>query len=305
MHKTPPFHASRFFAAIASLLALLVLSGCNLTITNLTPATVPQNPSNIYTLTASFQPKTSTVDAASIQPRVIIDGQSYNMTRSAVAASVWEFEYQFAPGRTSASYYFICEYSTKSGGAAVPQENYTELYTLAVNSRYVLRADATRAPVGARVNVVGAGLTPQDVIYFGDTPTRTVYESPASLSFYVPSVAAGMSYQLRIAGPGGELPAGTFRVDGSDVQAFPSFLSIRQGDSAQLTFSVPMPAPAGGMLIEVTTDVPTSIIMPEVIIPAGATSAVIAVQGGKPGSGTLYYKTLGGEAAIAVTVTAR
>ena len=56
MQKTPFTHASRIFSAIFTALALLVLTGCNITITNLTPDTVPQNPSQIYTITARFHP---------------------------------------------------------------------------------------------------------------------------------------------------------------------------------------------------------------------------------------------------------
>lgn len=292
-------------ATALAAIVLLVLAGCNLTITNLTPSTVAQNPSNIYTLTASFVPKTSNVDPGTIQPRVIIDGQSYNMSRSSAAANVWEFDYQLAPGRTGATYYYICEYAVKSGDRASPQETYTELQSITVNSRYVLRAEATRAPVGARVNIVGAGFTAQDIVYFGTLPARTVYESPASLSFFVPSLVPGTSYQLKVSGPRGDLAAGTFRVDGTDIQASPTELSLAPGGTASLTFTVPSPAPVGGILIEVTTDVPESVVMPEVVVPAGETSVTVNVQGGKPGSGALYYKTAAGEASIAVTVAGK
>lgn len=304
MHKFKFFQAGRVLASAAALCALLVLAGCDVTITNLTPTTVPQNPSHIYTITASFQPKTSNVIPESIQPRIIIDGQSFNMTKAA-AANAWEFEYHLPPGRTTASYYFICDFSVKSGGNPVPHESYSELQNLRIDERYVLRAEANRAPVGARVNVVGAGFTPQDVIYFNHQPARTVFESPASLSFFVPAVPANASYQLQVSGPGGVLPVGTFRVDAADIQVSPSPLTLREGETQMLTFSVATPAPAGGLLIEVTTDIPQSIIMPEVIVPAGATSVDVSVQGGKPGSGSLFYKTGAGEASIGLTVMAR
>ena len=60
MQKTPTFHASRIFPAILAGLLTLLVAGCNLTITNLTPDTVPANPSQIYTITASFRlPRTA------------------------------------------------------------------------------------------------------------------------------------------------------------------------------------------------------------------------------------------------------
>ena len=115
---------------------LLFLSGCNMTITNLTPETVPQNPSQIYTITASFRPSQQ-VETATIRPRIIIDGQAYTMNRSPVGTDIWEFEYQLPAGRTNATYYFICDYKTK--GSSDSQDLYSELQTLNVAGRYVIR----------------------------------------------------------------------------------------------------------------------------------------------------------------------
>ena len=67
---------------------------------------------------------------------------------------------------------------------------------------------------------------------------------------------------------------------------------------------IPQPAPAGGLLIDVTTDVPESVVMPVVMVAAGQTSATVPIQGGKPGSGSLFFRSSAGESSIAVTVTA-
>jgi hypothetical protein len=53
----------------------------------------------------------------------------------------------------------------------------------------------------------------------------------------------------------------------------------------------------------VTTDVPDSVIMPEVVIPQGQTSVTVTVEGGKQGSGSLFLKGFGnGEVTVPVTV---
>ena len=140
--KTKPTLAWLFAAAI------LLLAGCNLTITNLTPDTLPANPSQIYTITASFRPG-SQVNPASVQPRIIIDGQAHAMTKSSVGVDIWEFDYQLPAGRTTASYYFICDFTGK-GESTDTQEIYSELQNLSVAGRYVIRPEATRAPVGSR-----------------------------------------------------------------------------------------------------------------------------------------------------------
>ena len=59
------------------------------------------------------------------------------------------------------------------------------------------------------------------------------------------------------------------------------------------------------MLIDVRTDVPDSIIMPEVMVPANATSVTVPVQGGKTGTGSLFFTSSAGESSVAVTVTAK
>jgi hypothetical protein len=301
MQKTPSPHASRIFPALAALLLLLLVSGCNMTVTNLTPETVPQNPSQIYTITASFRASRQ-VETATIRPRIIVDGQAYAMNRSPAGTDLWEFDYQLPAGRTTATYYFICEYRTK--GSSDLQDVYSELQTLNIAGRYVIRPEASRAPVGSRVSILGAGFTPTDVVYFDYTPTRTVFESPSSLSFFVPAVEPGRSYQLTVRGAGVRLDVGSFRVDAITFQVTPAAVVLRQGEQQAVTFTIPQPAPAGGLFIDVTTDVPDSVVMPVVMVPANQTSVTVPVQGGKPGSGSLFFRSSAGESSIAVTVTA-
>lgn len=303
MHKTPFLHASRIFPAIA-VAFLLLLAGCNFTITNLTPDTVPQNPSQIYTITASFHPTSKRVVTSSISPRIIIDGRSYPMSKSNVNGDVWEFDYQLPVGRTNASYYFICDYLMEDQTGR-PTEIYSELQTMNIAGRYVIRSEAMRAPVGSRVSVLGAGFNTADIVYFNQTPTRTVFESPSSLSFFVPPVMPGQSYNLTVNGPAGTLEVGTFRVDAISFQVTPAALALRTGEQQALTFTIPQAAPAGGMLIDVTTDVPASVIMPEVIVPAGQMSVTVPVQGGNPGVGSLFFRSSAGESAVSVTVSAK
>lgn len=303
MQKTPFPHASRIFSTLAAAFLLLVLAGCKFTITNLTPATVPQNPSQIYTITASFRPTSSNIETASIKPRIIVDGQAHPMSRSSVGVDIWEFEYQLPAGRTTATYYFICDYSTK--GSSDTTEVYSELQTLNIAGRYVIRPEANRAPVGSRVSILGAGFNTYDIVYFDSTPARTVFESPSSLSFFVPSVESARNYKLSVRGSGTPLDVGTFRVDAISFQVSPSALFIRSGENQALTFTIPQPAPGGGMLIDVTTDVPESVVMPEVIVPANATSVTVPVQGGKPGTGSLFFRSSAGDSTVNVTVTAR
>jgi hypothetical protein len=301
MQKSSRFSAIRVLGLLGLLVAGWFLTGCqSLVITNLTPMNIPANPSQIYTITASFKPAMKNVDPSSINPRIVIDGQVYPMVKS-TAADVWEFEYQVPAGRVGANYYFIVEYRNKD--ATETQDAYSELQTMLIASRYVLRPEASRAPVGSRVSVLGAGFSPADQVFFDLAPARTVFESPSSISFFVPNLPTGQSYQLRVSGGGDTLQAGTFRVDAISFTVSPAVLTLRTGEQQALTFTIPQAAPAGGMLIDVQTDIAESIIMPEVIVPAGQNSVTIPVQGGRPGSGSLFFRSSAGESSVPVTVT--
>src|SRR5690606_20878826 len=153
-----------------------------------------------------------------------------------------------------------------------------------------LTMETNRGPVGAKNSVVGRGFGPADVIKFDGQPVRTVNESANSLSFYVPAVETGRNYRVTFEGAAGSSPVRTFRVDPAQVEVSPSSLSLSQGTTQPLTFTLPAPAPTGGQLLDVTTDVPDSVIMPEVLVPEGRSSVTVEVKGGAPGTGSLFLK---------------
>jgi len=162
---------------------------------------------------------------------------------------------------------------------------------------------ANRGPVGALVGVVGQGFTADDTVSFNGQPARTVFYSPNSIGFYVPAVSPSRNYDVTIISPRGNQPVGTFRVDNVGLSVMPAALDLTSGASQNLTFNLPQTAPAGGLLLDITTDVPESVIMPEVVVPAGASSVTVAVRGGRPGSGSLFLSGFaGGEVVIPITV---
>ena len=135
------------------------------------------------------------------------------------------------------------------------------------------------------------------------TPRR---HAPCSLSFFVPAVEPNRNYNVAISGGGSTLSAGPFHADPTGATVTPTSLTLRIGERQTVTFTIPTPAPQGGLLLDVTTDVPESVIMPEVVVAEGATSVVVTVQGGKPGAGALYLKGFGpGEITIPVSVSGR
>jgi hypothetical protein len=306
MSHTKAFRLARTILAwVGAAAGLALLAGCStLSVTNLTPSDLQENPSEIYTFTVRATPNTHAVMAGSVQPRIVIDGQSYAMKPSSLGDNLYEFDYQLPPGRQEVAYYYLVDYKVEGNGVIQAGQTYTGLQHAAIVRRYVLTIEANRGPVGATIAVLGRGFTPQDTVEFGDTPARTDYTSSTSLSFVVPALPSGV-YDVKLVSPAGNSPIGSFRVDASSVTVSPSTLNLASGQTENLTFTVSSPAPDGGLLLDVTTDVPESVIMPEVRVPAGDTTVTVPVQGGRPGTGTLALKGYGEGLTIPITVTAR
>jgi hypothetical protein len=298
--------ARQIFPASGAALALAALSGCaNLALTNLTPSSLPENPSGIYTFTLRVTPKASSVVADSITPHIVVGAESHDMKRSDVSTEIFEYDYRLPPYQNDIGYYYLVDYHTQGGFGNASHQSYTELSHAAIVSRQVLSIEVNRGPVGARIGVLGRGFTPRDLIGFDGTAVRTVFESPTSLGFFVPPFSPGRTYKVTLSSSAGNSVVGTFRIDSSDVTADPASLALAPGQRQVLTFTVTHPAPAGGLLLDVTTDVPESVIMPEVVVPEGQTTVAVTVEGGKPGAGSLFLKGYGsGEVSVPVTVSA-
>lgn len=307
MHTNRISPARKIILGLAAAFAVALLAGCDaVTLTNLTPASMPENPSQIYTFTMRVTTRTNTVAPASIASHIVVDGQSFAMKKSPIGEGLYEFEYQVPAGRDEIAYYYLVNYDVEGNKVATPGEAYTEVSRVKLVRRYVLSLEVNRGPVGARVSVLGRGFTSQDVVFFSGVPARTVCESPNALSFFVPALEAGKNYSVALNGAPGYSPVGSFHIDPSSVSVSPSSLTLRTGARASLTFTIANPAPPGGTLLDIATDVPESIIMPEVIVPQGQTMVIVNVEGGKPGTGNLFLKGFSaGEVTIPVTVTAK
>lgn len=298
--------ARQFIPAAGAAVAAVLLGGCaTMSLTNLTPSSLPENPSGIYTFTLRVTPKSATVVPDSIAPHIVVGAESHDMQKSESVPGVYEFDCKLPPGQDSVGYYYLVSYQTEGNGMQADRQAFTELSHAAIVSRYVVSLEVNRGPVGARIGVLGRGFTPQDLVGFDGTAVRTVYESPTSLGFFVPALAPGKTYRVTLSSAAGNSDVGTFRIDSSDVTAEPSSLALGPGQKQTLTFTINHPAPAGGLLLDVTTDIPSSVIMPEVIVPEGQTSVTVTVEGGKPGAGSLFLKGYGnGEVTVPVTVGA-
>jgi hypothetical protein len=305
MHHQSVFTLPRILRTVFCALALALLAGCDVKLTDLTPKVLPENPSRIYTFGLRVSPKTSKVVVDSIKARIVVDGQIHEMKTGGLGKHIFEYEFQLPAGRDELAYYYIVDYAVENDAGIVRRQDFTEIVRTRVVARYVLSMETNRGPVGARISVVGRGFGSADVVKFDDQPVRTTFESSNAISFFVPAVETGRNYRVTLEGAAGNSPIGTFRVDPAVLDVTPGSLSLTEGGVQQLTFTIPSPAAAGGQLLDVTTDVPDSVIMAEAIVPAGQNSVTIDVTGGKPGSGNLFLKGYGNTGEIVIPVTVR
>ncbi len=305
MHTNRISLARKIIFRLGAALFLALLAGCEtVTLTDLTPKSMAENPSQIYTFSLRVTPRTSTVSG--IAPNIIIDGKTFKMNKSTIGEGLYDFEYQLPAGYNRVSYYYLVNYAVEGNNVTSPKEAYTGVSTAEIVGRYVLKLEINRGPVGARISVLGRGFAPQDTIHFNGTPARTNFESPNAISFFVPPLEPSRNYQVTLNSTAGNSPVGTFRIDPSSVTVAPGSLNLRTGDRQILTFTLPNAAPPGGTLLDISTDVPESVIMPEVVVPQGQTYVGVTVEGGKPGTGSLFLKGFGsGEVTVPVSVTAK
>ena len=290
-------HQAKFrLTFLIAIIGLGFLSSCRQpTFINLTSQNINQNPSGIYTLQTEVDIQDRRVVKDSISVSVIVGGESIPMVVDPVNSSLWSCDYKLPQGFDEATYYFQVKYSTKlNNGATKPGEIKSDLQVFRLENRYVGNLAAYRGPVGVEIAVQGRGLTKYDSITFGDKKTQTRYLSENELRFTVPALPSGVDYPVQlIGGPHGALDIGNFRIDKSPLGVVPSSLEIASGDSANLLFKIDYEAPSGGLEIEVKTNIPESVVMPEAKISEGDRTINIPVQGGAPGEGMLIITAPG------------
>ena len=227
MHTTRISAARKIIQRALAAFSLLLLVGCDsVTLTDLTPRSVAENPSQIYTFTLRVAKRSNTITGVS--PTIVIDGRSFQMRSGTLGEGLYEFEYQLPAGRDRVAYYFLVNYFVEGNNVQTPGEAYTQVETVQIVRRYVLSLEVNRGPVGARISVLGRGFTTQDRIMFNGTPARTNFESANSLSFYVPALAANANYQVSLSSAAGTSPVGTFRIDASTITV------VTEGDTVKL-----------------------------------------------------------------------
>ncbi len=299
-------NATKLKLGLSALFASLLLAGCDLRITNLTPETVNENPSGHYDISVLIEPSGSKVVEDSIRAYIVIDGQIFPMSPSPTTPNVFKYEYRLPPNRREARYYFQVDYQLEKNQVTTERQEITDVQQMRLTDRYALSLDVERAPAGSRVGLVGRGFSRNDRVIVGGEEAETVFHSSNSLEFFVPSLPHSRNYNVQLVDADGTINVGSLRIDAGTIRVSPDQVSFTTGDRTTLVFTIPTEAPPGGLYIDVLTDIPESIVMPEVIIPGGSRSVNVSVEASRPGRGSLFVQKPGyDEVRIPVTVTGR
>ncbi|MCC5807951.1 MAG: cell surface protein [Opitutales bacterium] len=277
---------------------VFLLTGCQTVFRDLTRERIPENPSGIYTFEFAAQLSNTNVVPGSERAKIVINGETFDMEPSPSGDRIFQFDYRMPQGVTEARYYYILTYDYVSNNVRRSAERFSTheaggVYRARLVNRYTIQLVADRGPVGSAIALVGSGFRSGDTVVIGDREADTTVQSGNSIEFTVPGLEAGRSYPVVLRTSGGDIDVGNFRVDEGSLSVTPTSLRIRSGEVAQVIFQIPNPAPSGGYHIDVTTDAPASVIMDEVVIPAGFNSVVVDVEGGEPGSGSLFVEAPG------------
>lgn len=298
------------FRVLLVAVAMVFLAGCQSTMfKNFVDEEIPQNASNIYTFSFAADIPFGNLVKDSLVAKIAIGGREYVMTPSPENPYIFTFDYKMPPGQSEVRYYYILEYdyiNTGTKNSAVrysTHENYGRPFVARLINRYSIQLISSRGHVGDAIAVVGTGFSQLDKVAIGGIEAKTVFHSPQSLDFVVPQLESGKSYNVILHTSTADLQLGTFRVDAGELVVSPTVVTLASGDATQVVFQINGVAPTGGLPVDVTTDVPASVIVPEVVIPEGYSSTVVPIEGGEPGSGSLYVQVPGyGMQTISVTV---
>lgn len=284
---------SKLLITIPLALSAFLLSGCEMLLTNLTPRQVHANPSGIYAMNVEAKVDDADINQATISPSIVIDGHKHKMYRKDASKPIYTFDYRLPDGDHLARYYYEFEYDVNQDGKNQHKHIYSKVYDFELINRYITRIESERGIIGATIPVVGRGFAKTDKIRIGEIAAETHFESPFSITFKVPALPANKSYPVYLDGKNGSLSMGELYIDAARININHNELTLQKNERRLLVIDLERPAPKEGIELEVTTNIPDSIIMPEARVAGGAKSINIWIEGSNEGSGDLFITAPG------------
>lgn len=281
-----------FFLRSTSGAVLLGLAGCAQTLTNVTPEIAQRNPSNLYRFTTQCNILETKVIPGSFDLNLVIDGEKHPLTAEALTPAFYYYDHVLDTERTEAKYYFELNYQLNNRGKLRKYSAKTPLSTFKIEERCCFCLDNERAPVGSSIKILGRGFTSGDRVVVGEYNAVTTFESENVLKFTIPPVIAGKAYPVYAICNNQKTFVSNLLVDNSRLFIEPDSVEVTKGEKISFTVETNASVTAD-LYVNVTTDIPNSVIMPEVVIKAGESSTTVEIEGGEPGKGNLFVNAQG------------
>lgn len=90
----------------AATLAVMLLTGCNATFTNLTPQQQVRSPDGLYTVEVALNTRRATIRWDTIDPKVVVGENSYPMYPTKLMKNRWEGLVPVPPGTNQILYHY-------------------------------------------------------------------------------------------------------------------------------------------------------------------------------------------------------
>ena len=219
---------------------------------------------------------------------------------------VFEYDYEPPSKKLLVSFYYVLDYLIRhKDKAPVLKQIISDIHRAQLPDSIKLQLERKRAAVDTKVTLYGDQFTDQDRVLIDGTPCETTFISSKELQFLVPEIKPSFGYPVKVFTPRGMADAGTLQVDAANpLRVLPKELKLKTGQPQALVLMLNYPAPYGGLNIDVTTDIPDSIVMPKILIPERSRTVSATIEGKYISNGNLFIKA-GNLPEIVVPVTIR
>ena len=113
----------------------LLLAGCATQFTNLTPLQQARTTNNLYTVEVAFDSTRETLRWDTIQPKIVVDSQFYDMRPTKLMTNRWEGLIPARPETSSVRYHYKFDFSYNRLGKPGNDTAASHEYTLKIQDQ--------------------------------------------------------------------------------------------------------------------------------------------------------------------------
>jgi len=116
----------------AAALAVVLLTGCNATFTNLTPKQQVRSPDGLYTVEVALSTRRDTIRWDTMDPKIVVGSQSYPMRQTKLMKNRWEGLVPVAPGTNIVYYHYRFDFQYNDFGGPKRDNMVSETFRLLI-----------------------------------------------------------------------------------------------------------------------------------------------------------------------------